>query len=223
MSMSVMRISRWTHALDPSTVARMNTDGERADDALGGRLTLLPLDGMTEQARTLVRELTATRGAAGRDAGYATALPDGRLIGPFNALVRVPSIAGPHLAWANAIAASPVPSDVREVIVLAVAAEWRADYERYAHERAARAAGFTQAVIEAIGEGREPAGLDPRARAAYCLAVALVRDHDVDDAVYGVALQTFGEPVVVALVELIGQYLVTSALLTCFRVPAPAD
>ena len=94
----------------------------------------------------------------------------------------------------------------------------------YAHSLAARKAGVSDPDIDALRAARrEPAGLSPEANLAHRLTVAIVRDHDVPDDLYTEVIETFGEAVTVALVVLIGQYLTTSALLTCFRVPAPPD
>jgi 4-carboxymuconolactone decarboxylase len=53
------------------------------------------------------------------------------------------------------------------------------------------------------------------------VALALVRDHDVPDDLYSDFLSDFGETQAVVLLALIGQYLTTCVVTTCFRVPAP--
>ena len=192
-------------------------------DHLGGRLRLLDPEQMTAGQRTLLERVAATRGERGRDAGYTVALADGRLVGPFNALIRVPEIAGPQLAWAEAVSRAPLSAEVREVAILAVAAAWGVDYVRYAHERAARAAGVPETAITAIRSRREPPDVSTDAELAYRLTVALVEDHDVPDQLHDGVLTAMGEASTVALLCLIGQYLTTSVVLTCFRVPAPGS
>jgi 4-carboxymuconolactone decarboxylase len=81
-------------------------------------------------------------------------------------------------------------------------------------------AGLSEGAIEDLVGARTPAGLDRTARLAHDVALALVRDHDVPDDLYGDFLSVFGETGAVVLLALIGQYLATCAVTTCFRVPA---
>jgi len=202
----------------------MSTSLEKQFDELGGRLRLLPVDELDPAQAALHARLVTTWFARADDAGYRVVLPDGRLIGPFNGFLRTPAISGPQLDWAQAISAGGLPDDVREAAILTVGAEWETAYVLYAHSLAARKAGVTDPDIDALRAARhEPAGLSPEANLAHRLTVAIVRDHDVPDDLYSEVIETFGEPATVTLVALIGQYLVTSALLTCFRVPAPPD
>jgi 4-carboxymuconolactone decarboxylase len=197
--------------------------GTAPDEALGGRLELLPMAELSAEQAELHEQLRATRLAAARQAGYTAALPDGRLIGPFNALLRTPAIGAAQLACTRAIGeATPTP-EVREAIILTVAAQWQAPYIRYAHTHAAHTAGMPQAAISALRKGTTPVGLTPAALTAHRLAIALVRDHDVADELYAQASSTFGDEGLVALVALIGQYQATAALLACFHVPAPPE
>ncbi|MGD0705791.1 MAG: carboxymuconolactone decarboxylase family protein [Trebonia sp.] len=187
----------------------------------GGRLRLLDRSELDAEQKKLSDRLTVTRVARGRQAGYRAALDDGRLVGPFNALLRVPRIAERQLDWVESIAAANLPPAAREVAILTVAVHWRAEYVLYAHSAAARRAGLSDGVIEDLLTARTPAGLDRTARLAHDVALALVRDHDVPDDLYSDFLADFGETQAVVLLVLIGQYLATCAVTTCFRVPAP--
>lgn len=190
---------------------------------LGGRLPLLPPGTLDEAQRALRDCLQATRARNAEEAGYMAALPDGRFIGPFNALLRTPHIARPLLQWAQALARSGIPADVREAVILTVAAHWRAEYALYAHTAAAERAGLPGPAIASLLHGEAPRGLRADAGLAHRLAAALVRDHRVPDDLYDEATAAFGTNTLIALVNLVGQYLNTSALLTCFRIPAPSS
>lgn len=207
------------------SVRVMNTSASAGADAddLGGRLRLLPVTELDAAQSALHGRLLATRGARADEAGYRAALPDGRLIGPFNGFIRTPVISAAQLDWAQAISAGGLPDDVREVAILTVGAEWATEYVLYAHSRAARKAGISDLGIQALRARQRPTGLSPEADLVHRLTVALVRDHDVPNSLYTAVIATFGEPATVALIALIGQYLTTSALLTCFRVPAPPE
>ena len=132
----------------------------------GGRLRLLDRAELDAEQSTLSDRLTVTRVATGRRAGYRAALDDGRLVGPFNAFLRAPRIGERQLDWAEAISAADLPADVREVAILTVAAEWRAEYVLYAHSAAARGAGLSEDTIAELVAARTPAGLDRTARLA---------------------------------------------------------
>jgi 4-carboxymuconolactone decarboxylase len=188
----------------------------------GGRLRLLDRTELDAEQKKFSDRLTVTRVVRGRQAGYRAALDDGRLVGPFNALLRAPGIGERQLDWAEAISAADLPPAAREVAILTVAAQWRAEYVLYAHSAAARGAGLSDDAIKHLVAARTPAGLDRTARLAHDVALALVRDHDVPDDLYGDFLSVFGETRAVVFLALIGQYLATCAVTTCFRVPAPS-
>ncbi|WP_460605470.1 carboxymuconolactone decarboxylase family protein [Jatrophihabitans fulvus] len=188
---------------------------------LGGRLPLLAPDELDDDQRELHARLVETRVARGRRSGYRAMLDDGRLIGPFNAMLRAPAVAAAQLAWAEAVSAAGLDARVREIAVLTVGAEYGAAFVVHAHGAAAAGAGIGDDDVRAIVRGADPAGLSPAEHLAHRLARALVRERAVDDDLYGEVVATFGERDTVVLVQLIGQYLATSALLTCFDVPAP--
>ena len=192
-------------------------------DQLGGRLALLPVDRLTDEQRRVHDRMIQTRIRRGTQAGYRASLADGRLIGPFNALLRVPGIATAQLDWVQAISVAGPPADVREVAILTVAAHWPPGYVSYAHTIAARAAGVDHLAVQTLAAGETPDSLTRPQSLAHRLAHRLVERQDVPDELYQPLVECFGEAGTVALVLLIGQYLVTSALLTCFRVPAPVD
>ena len=191
-------------------------------DALGGRLALLDVAHLEPAQRGAYDEIAGLRLPLAEQSGFVARLPDGRLVGPFNGFLYAPEIAHGFNAWGDAQAAhSPLAEDVRQVVILAVGAAWRAAYELYAHTAVGRKAGLPDDAIRAIIAGREPEGVSPKARAAWRFTDALVRTHTVEDATYAEAVAAFGEAGVVAMVHLVGQYLTTSALLNAFRVPVP--
>ena len=206
-----------------SAASSPGSDGPAAtdDEGLGGRLRLLAADQLNHDQRRYHDRLAATRGAEAAAAGFVLRLPDGRLVGPFNAYLRVPGIAEALSSWAAATAAYDLPADVQQVAILTLGVAWHSDYEIYAHTAEARQAGIPVAAIEAIRAGVIPAGLSEAAAVAYRLARALAVDHAVGDELYGQALATFGTEKLIALVNLIGRYMNTAAVLACFRVPAP--
>lgn len=190
-------------------------------EQLGGRLPLLWPGSLDDPQRALYTRLQATRIRSAQDGGYTAMLGDGRLIGPFNAMIRAPQIAGPMLDWAQAIASAGLPADVREVVILTVGGLWHSEYVLYAHTAAASRAGVPDAAIGALRRGETPRGLRAEADAAHRLARAVIHDHEVPDGLYGQAIAILGTQTMITVLHLAGQYLTTSAVLACFQVPAP--
>jgi 4-carboxymuconolactone decarboxylase len=188
---------------------------------LGGRLPLLtPAELDPEQAR-LRDQLVATRGADARAAGFLLELPGGEVAGPFNAHLRVPGIFQALRQWAAEIRRYGLPADVQQVAILTLGAAWHSDYEVYAHAAEARHADVPASVVDAIVAGQPPAGLSKPAEIAHRLTLALAVDHAVGDDLYAEAHAAFGTEPLIALVNLIGRYMSTAAVLACFAVPVP--
>jgi 4-carboxymuconolactone decarboxylase len=212
-----------TGAAQPAGDSRPDNDeaAGRPEVGLGGRLPLLtPAELDPEQAR-LRDHLAATRGADARAAGFLLELPGGEVAGPFNAHLRVPGIFQALQQWATEIRRYDLPADVQQAAILTLGAAWDSDYEVYAHSAEARHAGLPDSAIDAIVAGQPPTGLTEPASIAHRLTLALAVDHAVGDELYAQAHQAFGTERLIALVNLIGRYMNTAALLACFRVPAP--
>lgn len=194
--------------------------GGRAD-RLGGRLALLAPDSLSAEQRQVYDALCDLVVPEAEQGGFTARLPDGRLIGPFNALLRDPRLTSGFGQWVRAIGAGGLPTDVRETIILTVGAEWGAAYEIYAHRAAGAAAGLPLEAIEAILSGAAPNGLTPVAQLAHRLTRALVVDHSVPEALYAEARAEFGEAGLLTVLGLIAQYQLISSVLVCFDVPVP--
>jgi 4-carboxymuconolactone decarboxylase len=190
-------------------------------DRLGGRLELLDPDRLDAAQRVVYDALTQAVVPESEQSGFAAKLEDGRFIGPFNALLRVPQIAAGFGQFSGGIASSGIAPDVRQVVILTVGASWSAQYEIYAHRSAALAIGIPADAIDAILAGKPPTGMSPEAQLAHRFTAQLVCDHSVPDDLYAAVIDTFGEAGAVAIVCLIGEYLTVSSILVCFQVPTP--
>ena len=189
---------------------------------LGGRLPLLRPPDLNVEQQKLYKYLEDSKITWANTSGFQAELPDGRLIGPFNAFLYSPQLGRGFNEWIDAETQyTSLPAPVRQLIVLTVGAAWQAAYEVYAHTAVGRAAGLSAAVMKAIKQGQEPAGLPAPEAAVYRFTQALVTQQQVPDDRYRAAVAAFGPGGVVDMVHLIGQYLATSALLNAFAVPAP--
>ena len=177
---------------------------------------LAPLDLATltpEQQRALDEVLAGPRGAQ--------AAPGTIPRGPVETWLRSPGLCDPaqklgaHVRFANSL-----PADLAELAIILTGAHWRAQFEFWAHARAAARAGVPDAVIEAIREGREPQ-LEENARTVYDAVTELLRTTRVSDGTYARALEAFGEQGVVDLVGTVGYYSLVSMTLNTFEVALP--
>ncbi len=190
-------------------------------DGLGGRLALLAPDGLDDAQRQVYGVLTQIVVPEAAEHGFTARLDDGRFVGPFNALLRVPAIAMGMGAWTGSIAASGLAADVRQAVILTVGAAWSADYEIDAHRSAARIVGLPEEAVEAIVDQKSVSGLSHDADVAHRLTRHLLSDHHVPDALYREAVSAFGEAGLIAILTLVGQYQTISSILVCFEVPVP--
>lgn len=146
---------------------------------------------------------------------------DGRLEGPFNAFLLQPRLGAALQALGAAVRYETGLDDrCREIAILVVAAHWRSDFEWYAHEPAARAAGLTDADLAALLDG-QPDGLAGREAVVARTAAALAAQGDLDDAQYREAAAEFGPDGLFELLTLVGYYAALALQLRVFRVPPP--
>lgn len=143
---------------------------------------------------------------------------EGRLNGPFNAMLLAPELGQALQALGAAIRyRSSLSPRVREMAVLAVAARWDCAFERHAHEAVGRAAGLTEEELSALRGGSAPTLADPAEAAAMSLVMALL-DGDADEMTYGNAVAIGGERLVFELTTLVGYYATLALQLRVFRV-----
>ncbi|HEY2261705.1 MAG TPA: carboxymuconolactone decarboxylase family protein [Streptosporangiaceae bacterium] len=148
---------------------------------------------------------------------------DGGLEGPFNAFLIQPRLGGALQALGTAVRYETALDDrSREIAILVVAAHWRSDFERYAHEAVGRAAGLTGIDLAAIRDG-DHRTLAGREAVVARTAAALVARGDLDDAEYAEAAAELGPDGLFELLTLVGYYATLALQLRVFRVPAPEE
>jgi 4-carboxymuconolactone decarboxylase len=192
-------------------------------DALGGRLPLVDPAALTDDQKGLFDLLSNTLVAWAKSVDVQAATDGGRLIGPFNPALYSPAISAKfiELQMFEPLHTS-LNERVRQVVILAVGAVWRADYELYAHSAAARRAGISEDAVTALANGEIPDDLTEDEKIAGRLARQLSSTHRVDDALYREAEKAFGKQGLVDMAALIGAYHGVCTTLTMFAVPAPA-
>ncbi|MDP9398277.1 MAG: carboxymuconolactone decarboxylase family protein [Actinomycetota bacterium] len=147
---------------------------------------------------------------------------DGRLLGPFDALLLRPGIGDAVQRLGAALRfQGDLPPRTRELVVCAVAADWRSAYEWYAHSLVALAVGCTREELDGVRTHVVPATLTPAEAAALRLTRALLRDRVVDDELYAEVLAHHGTAGVLEITVLVGYYQALAGLLEAFAVAAP--
>jgi 4-carboxymuconolactone decarboxylase len=180
------------------------------------RLPDLRRDQLTPAGKAVWDSIVATR-------GDHVVTDEGALTGPFNAMVHAPDAGGPLGSLGAALRfGTSLGRRLTEVAILTVASRWQAEFEWSAHARIAREAGVPDAVIDAIGAGKEPAFTADDERIVHAAARELVISGRLSTASYGAARELLGDTGVVELVALCGYYTTISFLLNAFDVPLPA-
>jgi 4-carboxymuconolactone decarboxylase len=147
---------------------------------------------------------------------------EGRLLGPFNAMLYSPAVGGPLQELGAALRfRTSFTKREREIATLVMAARLRSDYEWYAHERIGRQAGLSEAELTALRTGADPVLSDARERIIYEAARALTADGDLSAPMFAEAVASLGRGAVVELVTLVGYYSTLALQLRVFRVGVP--
>jgi 4-carboxymuconolactone decarboxylase len=155
-------------------------------------------------------------------ADFKSKTDDGRLIGPFNAALYSPEMSSAFLAWQVAEEKhTSLNARVRQVVILAVGAVWKARYELYAHAAVARKAGLSDRAIAKLSAGEPSEDLSDAERIAQRYATELTTSRRVEDDLFAAARQVFGLKGLVDIAHLIGAYQTVCGILNSFAIPAP--
>jgi 4-carboxymuconolactone decarboxylase len=146
----------------------------------------------------------------------------GRLGGPYSALIRIPEFMLLHQEMGDNLRRSSIGERLRKIIVLTTVKHWGAKYAWAVNARSAEKEGLERRIIDAIGEGREPAPADPAERAVYKMAKELLESRQLSEASYGEALALLGEAGLAEAVATAGFYSMVSMTLIAFDVDPPA-
>lgn len=191
---------------------------------LGGRLPLVDADTLDAPQRELFDYLRRRVVPWADAAGFRSTTADGKFIGPFNAALRSPTMAGAFLQLqASEERDTSLSYRVRQVVILAVGAVWAADYEIYAHSAVARHCGIPDDAIRRLAAGTLPDTLSDEEKVAYRFAQKLSTSHRIDDSTFRQARKGFGDSGIVDIIILAGTYYTVCGLLNAFEVPAPSE
>jgi AhpD family alkylhydroperoxidase len=167
------------------------------------------------------RFTTGERAAAGTD--FSLRSEEGALTGPPAAWLLSPrlGLALEPLGQAVRFGLS-LPRRVHEIVILLVARAEDNDFERWAHTRAARAAGLTDEEIDALLLGSPVSFDDPAEASASRLAAALLAGGPLDDEVFDDGVAVLGRAAVFEIVTLVGYYRMMALHLRAFDIRPPS-
>jgi alkylhydroperoxidase family enzyme len=190
-------------------------------EKLPPRLDLIPPAELAPAQRALYDAITG-----GPRAGQAGTVPitdaDGQLLGPFAVMLLAPEIGnavqqvGAKIRFGLALTGRE-----RELAILSVAGAVRSDFERLAHEPAARALGLARGQIDAVLAGETPSGLSGDEATVSRLAWAMAADRTLSDEDYADGIAALGRERLAELTWLVGYYGALALALSVFRPVLP--
>jgi 4-carboxymuconolactone decarboxylase len=174
----------------------------------GDRFKPLTWDEMSPAQRTMVEDLVSG--------------PRSGANGPFNVLLRSPEMGNIAQKFGASMRFNKdMPRKLNEMAIIITGRYWTAQYEWYAHKRAALDAGLSPAIVDAIQNGRRPAGMTKDEEAVYNFCTEVLNTKHASDATFAAAKNAFGEKGVVDLMGVMSWYQMVSMLLNVDRYPMP--
>lgn len=184
-----------------------------------GRLPHPTPDELNDDQRAVYDEITSGPRGSGP---FRLTDDDGRLHGPFNAMLVNPRLGlSVQQLGADIRYRSSLGPREREIAILALAHLRDSDFEWYAHERVGHAVGITQEELDALDAGATPASFSAREQVVLIATRELVSDRDLDEATYDEASRLLGHTTLADLITLVGYYDLLALSLRTWRVPLP--
>jgi 4-carboxymuconolactone decarboxylase len=184
------------------------------------RFKQIPVENLTPEQRGLY---DAIRSGPRSTVQNSSAAKPGPLGGPFNVLLRSPSVGNIIQALGAEIRfKSSLPAKLNEFAICITARHWTCQYEWTAHHKLALDAGLDPAIGEDLAQGRRPANLSDDETIVYNFSSELHQTHGVTDATYKAAFNRFGERGIMDLIAVNGYYTLISMVLNTDRTPLAA-
>jgi hypothetical protein len=187
------------------------------------RLQPIPPEALSATQRPLYDDMKA--GVSAKYDAFTTMREDGALLGPWNAWLHQPEVGVAFWTVTKAMTAFRIlPDPVRQIVILAVGARFKAAYEIYAHTSVARARHeMSDARLATLAAGQRPSDLSEPEAAAYDVALALLGGGPLPEPTYRHALALFGQQGVNEIIYLVGHYCLVSTTLNGFAIDVPTS
>lgn len=190
-------------------------------DDLPPRLDLIDPADLDDAQRGVYDAITG--GPRASQAGTVPIVDEsGRLLGPFAVMLLSPEVGNAvQQVGAKIRFGSALTGRERELAILAVAGTLRCDFERLAHEPAARGLGLTQAQVNAVLAAAVPDGLAGDEALVCRLAQVMTAHRNLADEDYAAGVAALGRERLADLTWLVGYYSALALSLAVFRPVLP--
>jgi 4-carboxymuconolactone decarboxylase len=146
------------------------------------------------------------------------------VFGPFEPLMHSPQVMNQARAMGDYLRyRSAIGTTLSELVILVTAREWSQDYEWYVHGPIALKAGIRAQIVEAIADGRRPAGMSDDEEIVYEFSIELHRNKRVSDSIFARAERRFGRKGVVDLTAINAYYTLLAMEMNVARYEMPKD
>lgn len=146
----------------------------------------------------------------------------GKLDGPFEILIRVPELAEKASRLGTFIRRDgKLDRRLFELMVLAVARSYKAQFEWFKHEPLALKAGISPEVVEAIRTGRVPKLAHEDEKLVYDIVREINDTRTLSQKSYDRAFAMLGQDLLIELIAATGFYSMVATLLNVFDMPLP--
>jgi 4-carboxymuconolactone decarboxylase len=172
------------------------------------RLPDLQVENLTAEQKRIYDEIAGVR--------------HGVVRGPFPIWLRVPAIADRANQLGNVLRANgKLDKRLFELMVLIIARRWSAQYEWYAHARAALEAGLSPQTISAIQNRRPPESLRDDEKVIYEVITELADTGTLAQPTYDRGVAALGVDLFIELITAAGFYTMIALVLNVFDAPVP--
>ena len=146
------------------------------------------------------------------------------VFGPFEPLMHSPQVMSQARAMGDYLRyKSAIGTTLSELAILVTAREWSQDYEWTVHQPIALKAGIKADIVDAIADGRRPAGLSDDEEIVYEFTTELLRTKRVSDRTFARADKRFGKQGIVDLTGIAGYYTLLAMQLNVAQYAGPKD
>lgn len=146
--------------------------------------------------------------------------PDGQLLNIFGALANHPDLLRRWLVFAaHVLSKNTVPARERELLILRTGAMCRSPYEWGQHVIIGRAAGLTDAEIEACKRGSDDPSWEADDAAVLRAAEELHTSSRIGDATWAALSARWSVPQIMDMVATVGNYHLVAMFLNTLQVP----
>ncbi len=146
------------------------------------------------------------------------------VFGPFEPLIYSPELMSQARAMGDYLRfKSALGNRLSELVILLTARDWTQDYEWHVHAPIAAKTGISEAIIQAIRDGRRPVSMSADETIVYDMTMELLRTKRVSNESFANIEQRFGKQGAVDLAGIVGYYSFLALELNMAQYRVPKD